>query len=41
MRHRGWCVGLLFFLVAMGCPGLARAEPYVAAYLGATFPLDS
>jgi opacity protein-like surface antigen len=41
MRHRGWCVGLLFFLVAMGSPGLARAEPYVAAYLGATFPLDA
>ncbi len=41
MRHRGCCVGLLFFLVAMGSPGLARAEPYVAAYLGATFPLDA
>ena len=41
MRHRGWCVGLLFFLVAMGSPGLAGAEPYVAAYLGATFPLDA
>ncbi len=41
MRHRGWCVGLLFFLVAMGSPGLVRAEPYVAAYLGATFPLDA
>ncbi|MGH7377442.1 MAG: outer membrane protein [Candidatus Methylomirabilales bacterium] len=41
MRHRGWCVGLLFFLVAMGSPGLARAEPYVAVYLGATFPLDA
>lgn len=41
MRHRGWCVGLLFFLAAMGSPGLARAEPYVAVYLGATFPLDA
>ena len=41
MRHRGWRVGLVLFLVAMGPPGLARAEPYVGAYLGATFPLDA
>ncbi len=41
MRHRGWRVGLVLFLVAMGAPGVARAEPYVAAYLGATFPLDA
>jgi opacity protein-like surface antigen len=25
----------------MGIPAVARAEPYVAAYLGATFPLDA
>ncbi|MGH7408592.1 MAG: outer membrane beta-barrel protein, partial [Candidatus Methylomirabilales bacterium] len=31
----------MLFLVAMGVPGVARAEPYVAAYLGATFPLDA
>ena len=41
MRHRGWRVRLVFFLVAMGVPAVAQAEPYVAAYLGATFPLDA
>ncbi len=41
MRHRGWRVGLVLFLVAMGIPGVARAEPYVAGYLGATFPLEA
>jgi len=41
MRRRAWRVGLVLFLVAMGIPGVARAEPYVAAYLGATFPLDA
>lgn len=41
MRHRGWRVGLVFLLVAMGIPAVARAEPYVAAYLGSTFPLDA
>lgn len=41
MRHRRWQVSLVLFLVAIGAPGVARAEPYVAAYLGATFPLDA
>lgn len=41
MQRRGRRIGLVLFLVAMGSPGLARAEPYVAAYLGATFPLDA
>jgi len=41
MRRRAWRVGLVLFLVAMGIPGVARAEPYVAAYLGATFPLEA
>ncbi len=41
MRHRGWRVGLVLFLVAMGVPGVARAEPYVAGYVGATFPLEA
>ena len=41
MRHRGWRVGLVLFLMAMGIPAVARAEPYVAAYLGSTFPLDA
>ena len=41
MRHQGWPVGLVIFLLVVGSPGLARAEPYVAAYLGATFPLDA
>ena len=41
MRRLDWRVGLVLFLLAMGIPGVARAEPYVAAYLGATFPLDA
>lgn len=41
MRHRGWRVGLLLFLVAMAIPAVAWAEPYVGAYLGASFPLDA
>jgi hypothetical protein len=38
---RGWRVGLILLLAVMGVPGVARAEPYVAAYLGGTFPLDA
>lgn len=38
---RGWRVGLILVLVATGLPGVARAEPYLAAYVGGTFPLDA
>ncbi|MBI2080727.1 MAG: outer membrane beta-barrel protein [candidate division NC10 bacterium] len=38
---RGWRVALVLVLAMMGLSGVARAEPYVAAYLGATFPLDA
>lgn len=41
MRHRGLRVGLVLLLVATGIPAVARAEPYVGAYLGASFPLDA
>lgn len=41
MRCRGWRIGLILVLAAMGSPGAAWAEPYVAAYLGGTFPLDA
>ena len=38
---RGWRVGIILILVAMGLPGVARGEPYLAAYVGGTFPLDA
>jgi len=41
MRSRGWGVGLVLLVAVMGTPGVGRAEPYVAAYLGGTFPLDA
>lgn len=38
---RCWRVSLILVLAVMGLPGVARAEPYVAAYVGGTFPFDA